>query len=183
MSSDGFVTSKPITAAARWRGAATGALTVTLSVLAHTAAGGALPTGSGAALLAVVAATLGALAATMAGGETTRGLLALLASGQVFGHLLLAVAGNHHAATSGSPPLVMVAAHVAAVFVGAALIAAAGRLGDALSRAAHAATTPGCAPVRVGPAGAMRSADQPLRSALELAASVSHRGPPVAFTR
>ena len=54
------------------------------------------------------------------------------------------------------------------------------RLADALSRAVHAVTrtrpATGAAHGRRQP---VRSADQPLRSALALAASVSHRGPPV----
>jgi hypothetical protein len=171
------------TLAARWRGAATGALTATLSLVAHTAGGGALPSGSGAALLAVMAATLGALAATMPGAATAFGLFLLLASGQVIGHLLLDAAGHQHAAALGPPSTVMVVGHVAAVFAGAALIAAATRLADALSRAVHAVTAPVRPPVFTRPVGAVRSADQPLRSALALAASVSHRGPPVERTR
>lgn len=171
------------TLAARWRGAATGALTATLSLVAHTAGGGALPSGSGAALLAVVAATLGALAATLPSAATAPGLFLLLASGQLIGHLLLDVAGHQHAAASGPLSRAMVVAHVAAVFAGAALIAAAARLAEVLSRAVHAVTTSVQPPVCVRPGGAVRSADQPLRSALALAASVSHRGPPVQRTR
>jgi hypothetical protein len=157
-------------------------LTATLSLVAHTAGGGALPSGSGAALLAVMAATVGALAATMPGAATASGLFLLLASGQVLGHLLLDAAGHQHA-PSGPTSTAMVVAHVAAVFAGAALIAAATRLGDALSRAVHAVTAPVHPPVCTRPSGAVRSADQPLRSALALAASVSHRGPPVGRTR
>jgi hypothetical protein len=170
------------TLATRWRGAATGALTATLSLVAHTAGGGALPSGSGAALLAVMALTLGALAATMPGAATTPGLFLLLASGQVLGHLLLETAGHQHAASS-PPSTVMVVAHVAAVFVGATVIAAAARLADALSRVVHAVTASVQPPVWARPVGAVRSADQPLRSALALGTSVSHRGPPVGRTR
>jgi hypothetical protein len=170
------------TLAARWRGAATGVLTATLSLVAHTAGGGALPSGTGAALLAVMAATLGALAATMPAAATRSGLFLLVAAGQVLGHLLLEAAGHQHVAPAPTSTA-MVVAHVAAVFAGAALIAAATRLADALSRAVRAVTARVQPPVGTRPFGAVRTADQPLRSALALAASVSHRGPPVGRTR
>ena len=177
------MTADAITVAARWRGVATGALTVTLALGAHTTSGGGLPSGSGAALLGVAAATLGALASMLACAATARGLLALLASGQALAHLLLGTADHHLVGAPGPTSVVMVAGHVTAVFVGAALIAAAGRLGDALSRAVRATTAAVRPPVCAGPTRAMHSADQPLRSALELAASLSHRGPPVGWTR
>jgi len=169
------------TLAARWRGAATGALTATLSLVAHTAGGGALPSGSAAALLAIVAATLGALAATIPSAANASGLFLLLTSGQVLGHFLLDAVGHQHA--SGPTSTGMIVAHGAAVFAGAALIAAATRLIDALSRAVHAVTAAVRPPVCTRPFSAVRSADQPLRSALALAASVSHRGPPVGRAR
>lgn len=172
------MTPDPTHLAARWRGAAAGSLTATLSLVAHAAAGGALPSGSGAAVLGVMAITLGALAATMPGAANAPILFALLSSGQVLGHLMLGTAGHVHG-TSGPPSVVMFAGHLAAVLVGAALIAAAGRLGEVLSRAVHAATAPVGPPIWPKPACAVRGADQPLRSALELATSVSHRGPPV----
>jgi hypothetical protein len=105
-----------------------------------------------------MAVTLGALAATMPGAANAPTLFALLFSGQVLGHLMLGTA-NHVHGTSGPPSVVMFAAHVAAVLVGAALIAAAGRLGDALSRAIHAATAPVPSPVWAKQARAVQSAD------------------------
>ena len=169
--------------AARWRGVMTGALTVTLALGAHTTSGGGLPSGSGAVMLGVTAITLGALASTLACAATARGLLTLLASGQALTHLLLGTADHHHVGGAGPTSVVMVAGHVTAIFVGAALIAAAGRFGDALSRAVRATTTAARPTVCTRPTRAMHSADQPLRSALELAASLSHRGPPVGWTR
>jgi hypothetical protein len=103
----------------------------------------------------------------------------LLASGQIFGHLLLGSAGHQHTAMAGHGTAAMTVAHVAAVFVGAALIAAAGRLGAALSHAVRSAVAPRRLPIASAPAPAFDGGDQPLRSSLQLAASVSHRGPPV----
>jgi hypothetical protein len=167
------------TLTARWRGVATAALTAALTVAAHAAAGGATPSGVGAALIGVMAISIGALAATLQGAASRPVLLALLASGQIFGHLLLGSAGHQHSALAGHSTAAMTVAHVAAVFVGAALIAAAGRLGAALSHAVRSAIPPQRVPVASAPARAFDGGDQPLRSSLQLAASVSHRGPPV----
>ena len=73
----------------------------------------------------------------------------------------------------------MLAAHAIAVGVGALLVAASDRLCRAVSRAVRAAVRVVAAPVAVAPVVVIGDADQPLRSALLLAASVSHRGPPV----
>ena len=63
------------------------------------------------------------------------------------------------------------------------LIATAGYLCSALSRAVRAADPPESLPVTATPTLAFLDADQPLRSALLLAASMSHRGPPVGAVR
>ena len=167
------------TLTARWRGIATAALTVALAVAAHGAAGGPTPSGAGAAVVGVMAITLGALATAIPQAASWPGLLVLLASGQLFGHVLLGSAGHQHSAMPGHHAAVMTAAHMVAVIVGAALIAAAGRLGAALSRAVRAAIAPQRVPVGCAPAPAFAGGDQPLHSSLQLAASVSHRGPPV----
>jgi hypothetical protein len=164
----------------RVRGVATGLLTAALAMAAHGAGGGALPNGAAAVLLAVLAATAGALAATVSRAGTPRYLVGLLAVGQLLGHLLLSAAGHHHHAAQ--PAAAMVAAHVIAIGVGALLIAAGERLWRALSRAVRAVVRVVCT-VAAQPAAAARRADQPLRSALLLAASVSHRGPPVSLAR
>jgi hypothetical protein len=52
-----------------------------------------------------------------------------------------------------------------------------------MSRAVRAAVRIVAAPVAVVPAVLVGEAEQPLRSALLLAASVSHRGPPVSRYR
>ena len=77
----------------------------------------------------------------------------------------------------------MLAAHLLAIVAGAVLIAA----GDRLWRARVARRARCCAhrlPAgRRAPILSRVGADQPLRSALLLAASVSHRGPPVSLAR
>jgi hypothetical protein len=77
----------------------------------------------------------------------------------------------------------MVAAHVAAVTCAAALIAAASYLCTAVSRVVRTAAAPTPDAVVAAPSPAFGNADQPLRSALLLAASMSHRGPPVGAVR
>ncbi|WKG03327.1 hypothetical protein [Mycolicibacterium sp. HK-90] len=162
--------------AAALRGTAVGSLTATLAVAAHGVAGGVMPSGAVAAQLVVLALTLGAVAATVARANRATALWALLGTGQLLAHMLLATAGHAHDAR---PPLVMLVAHLVAVTVGASLIASGARLWAALSRVVRAAVRA----VRGTPvttlAVATSGADQPLHSALLLAASVSHRGPPV----
>jgi hypothetical protein len=167
------------TLTARWRGIATASLTGALAISAHAAAGGGLPSGAGVVLVGLVALTLGALATTMrhAGGQPV--LLALLATGQLLGHLLLGSAGHQHGALPGHGTVGMTAAHVAAVFLGAALIAMAGRLGTALSRAVRSMLPPRSAPIPAAPTASFDGGDQPMRSLLLIATSMSHRGPPV----
>jgi hypothetical protein len=165
--------------AARLRGSAAGLLTAALAVAAHSVGSGAPPTGAIVAQLAVLAVTVGALAATITRAADVRVLLGLLAAGQLCGHLMLAVVGHHHAAVPVPPPAVMLAAHVVAVGAGAFLIAASERLYRAVSRAVRAAVRIVAAPFASTPVAAVGQSDQPLRSALLLAASMSHRGPPV----
>jgi hypothetical protein len=168
----------PASVAARGRGAAAGALTAALATAAHTWAGGAAPSGAAVALLGVLSLTLGAVAATARVAGTVPGLMTLLASGQVVGHLLLGAAGHQHAATTPSAA-VMTGAHVAAVTVCALLITTADRFGTALSRAVLAITPPESPAPPVATGAVTRSADHPRQATLLLAASLSHRGPPV----
>jgi hypothetical protein len=77
----------------------------------------------------------------------------------------------------------MLAAHLMAIGAGALLIAASDRLCRAVCHAVRAAVRIVATPVDVAPAVPVGEADQPLRSALLLAASVSHRGPPVSRYR
>jgi hypothetical protein len=164
---------------ARWRGAATASLTAALAVAAHAAAGGATPSGAGAALVGAMAITIGALATAVRGATRQPVLLALLSAGQLVAHLLLGSSGHQHVAMAGHGTAAMTVAHVVAVCAGAALIAAAGRLGAALSHVVRAAVPPRRGPIAPPPPRRFDGGDQPLRSSLQLAASVSHRGPPV----
>jgi hypothetical protein len=168
--------------AGRVRGVTTGLLTAALAVAAHGAGGGMLPSGAAMSLLAVLAVTVGALTTTIGHTSTPRLLLALLAAGQLLGHVLLSTAGHQH--TSSAPPAVaMLVAHVLATVAGASLIGAGERLWRALSRAVRAAVRVVCAVVAVQTMAVAHRADQPRHSALLLAASVSHRGPPVSLAR
>jgi hypothetical protein len=169
--------------AARLRGSAAGLLTATLAVAAHGIGGGAVPTGAATAQLAVLAAAIGALAATIARAADARMLLGLLAAGQLLGHVMLEAAGHAHTSSTAPPAAVMLAAHLTAIAAGAVLIAAGDRLCRAVSRAVRAAVRSICMPPAAPAVVATRGADQPLRSALLLAASVSHRGPPVSPAR
>lgn len=170
-------------AAARIRGVATGVLTAALAVAAHGVGSGAAPGGAVVVQLTVIAAMTGALAATSPRAAQARVLLCLLAIGQLLGHLMLSATGHHHTVASAPPAWVMLTAHLVAIAVGAALIAAADRLSRAVSRTVLAVVRvvaePAPAPRVVG----VRRAEQPLRSTLLLAASVTHRGPPVGHAR
>ncbi|OBB10814.1 hypothetical protein A5761_26305 [Mycolicibacterium setense] len=171
------MTGARIDSAALLRGTAVGTLTAALAVAAHGVGGGALPGGAVAAQLTVLAVTLGAVAATVAG--RTAVLWGLLGTGQLVSHVLLATAGHSHSAQPGAA---MFGAHLAAVSLGAGLIACGARLCAAVSRAVRA-VVPERRTVPV-PALCMatRGTDQPLHSALFLASSVSHRGPPVSVS-
>lgn len=164
--------------AAPLRGPAAGLLTAALAVAAHGVASGTPPAGAVAIQFALLAATVGALASTIRRADDARVLLALLGTGQFLGHVMLSAAGHDHAPTAP-----MVAAHLAAVAAGAVLIAASDRLCAALSRAVRVVAWMACPTVAPPSAVAPRSADQPRHSARLLAASVSHRGPPVSHIR
>jgi len=174
------MTAEPSTAAARLRGAAAGLFTATLAVAAHGAAGGGLPTGTAVALLAVLAGTVGALAAGSSRAVDPRAMIGLLAAGQLVGHLML---GAHDHGMHASPGPAMVAAHLLAVAVGTILIGTVDRLCHAVSRVVAATVRRVIAPIPAQPLPVDAGADQPLRSALALAASLSHRGPPVGRAR
>jgi hypothetical protein len=126
---------------------------------------------------------IGALSATIAGSHRLRVQLVVLAAGQLLGHLVLGTVGHQHGNAASPSAAVMVAAHVAAITCAAALIAAASYLCTAVSSVVRTAAAPTPNPVVAAPSPAFGNADQPLRSALLLAASMSHRGPPVGAVR
>ena len=173
------MTGSCIEPAALLRGTAAGSLTAALAVAAHGAGGGALPSGAVAAQLAVLTVTLGAVAATVTAASRSIVLCALLGTGQLLAHALLTVAAGHpHGADPLPPGPAMLIAHLVAVSVGAFLIAGGARLCATMSRVVRAAARPRRLPVVPTPVWLV-GADQPPHSALFLAASVSHRGPPV----
>ena len=175
---------RPPSPAARLRGMAAGLLTAALAVAAHAMAGGAVPPGAAVVLLTVLAVTVGAVAATTDRTADTPALLALLAVGQLSAHVVLTAAGHTHcAAPAGPPAAAMLAAHTVALVIGAALIAASDRLCGAVSSAMRAFVRELPRTLATGAAAAVTAGDQPLRSVLLLAASVSHRGPPVSPAR
>jgi hypothetical protein len=158
------------------RGLAVGSLTAALALAAHGAAG-AVP-GSGATiLLALLAAGFGSLASALERAAEPAVLVALLATGQAVGHLMLAAAGHSHAPVPGGA---MLAAHLLAVVVGALLIAGAERLCRALSTVLGDRTLGRTPPPAVRPIWALARPDHPLQSRLLVAVSISHRGPPPA---
>jgi hypothetical protein len=165
---------------ARIRGAATGLLTAALAVAAHGVGGGAPPSGAAAVQLAILASTVGALAASLVSATHARVLIGLLGAGQLAAHLILGASGHHHPDGAAVPSVAMLGAHLLAVAAGEILIAAGDRLWRAVSRTVRAVVRsvhPPVLPVPTVPT----TADQPLRSALMLAASMSHRGPPVSL--
>ena len=172
---------EPTTTADRLRGVSAGLLTAALAVAAHGAADSAAPSGTAVVLLAVLAATVGGLATTIDRTADAHVLLGLLATGQLIGHLMLSAAGHSHGGRS-SPAPAMLVAHGLAVVAGAVLIAAGDRLCRAVSRIVEVAARAIAQPIPGRPL-VVACADQPLRSALLLAASVSHRGPPVSHAR
>ena len=165
------------------RGLAAGSLTVALATTAHATAGGGTPSGATAAQLVLLAVVIGALSATISCADRFRAQLVLMAAGQVLGHLLLGTVGHHHANVAGPSAPTMIAAHLVAVACGAALISAAGYLCAAISRVMRTTVASTPFPISTAPRVALGDADQPLRSALLLAASMSHRGPPVGAVR
>jgi hypothetical protein len=158
-------------------------LTATLAVGAHGIADGHAPPGAGVALVGVLAATEGAVGARTRRTPGTATLLGVLAAGQLLAHLLLSAAGHPHHLPAGPPTAAMLTGHAVAVLAAAVLLAAADRLCRALSTAAWGFVAAVPEPLASAAAAPAIAADQPLRSALLLAASVSHRGPPVSAPR
>jgi hypothetical protein len=168
------------TAAARLRGTAAGAFTAALAVAAHGIGGGDMvPSGGSAVLLAVLAAAVGAFARSCSRTADLDVLVAVLAGGQIVGHLALGAGGHGHTASATLVPSpVMLLTHLVAVAVGATLIRGCERLCTALSAVLRSS------PYRRAerPATSCRTpdirADHPMRRIQLIAVSISHRGPP-----
>jgi hypothetical protein len=161
---------------ARLRGTAVGILTAVLAAVGHAVAGDGAPTGAAVVQLALLAAAVGAFAATVRRADRFLVLVTVMTAGQVLAHALLSAASHHHGGTS---PLVMLTAHTLALVVVAALVTVGESLCRAVSGALRAATPPPRLPVVSASAVVYQRCDHPLRSAVALASSLSHRGPPV----
>lgn len=170
---------RPVPATALLRGSAVGIATATLTVAAHAAAGGGLPSGVGAVQLALLGLTIGGVTALLRHGDRVVVLIAALAAGQSIGHVLLGAAGHHHGVGGSPSSTVMLAAHACAVVAIAALIAVGEILVRAVSRAVRATAPLPTSPVPPSAAPVLRRCSHPMRSTLLLAASSSYRGPPV----
>jgi hypothetical protein len=170
----------PNSAVANLRGVTVAVFTGALAVAAHGFADGMTPAGGTVALLGVVAAAFGAVAARWARISQTPALIGVLALGQVVGHLTLSGCGTMPMA---KPSPLMLAAHLVAIVCGAVLVAASERLYTALSSAIRRVErTPSglVAPAVLLLAG---RTDPPRQHVRLLAASISHRGPPVSALR
>lgn len=161
-------------ATAALRGAAAGLLTAALTLAAHGVGGGAVLAGAATVQLLVVAAVVGGLAASVSGADDLRVMVCLLGAGQLVGHVVLAAGGHAHAAP---PAAAMVCAHAVAVVVGGLLINTGARLCRVLSRVLRLVGRPNPLPASVSRLSAT-AADQPMRSTLLIACSMSYRGPP-----
>ena len=158
------------------RGAAAGLVTTALSLAAHATGGGHLAVGPATIGLLLVGATVGATATALPRTRNLGPLALLLAAGQVVGHAVLAVGHPHAPAPHGA----MLIAHLAAVVVGALLISVGEQLARMLICVVRRTAAPSGARVSPAPTRPSTPGDQPLFAELLLAASMSHRGPPVA---
>lgn len=170
---------------ARFRGTAVGAFSAALATTAHGLAAGTGPSGGSVALLAVLAGGLGAVVTATERAARPVALIGFLAAGQLAGHLVLGVGAHTHTPTSGAPlpGSVMLAAHVVAVVAGALLVAAAERCYATLSSVLRATGAAPHASAHRRATTALPHPDHPLLRALLIAASISHRGPPVTVAR
>ncbi len=157
------------------RSAAAGLLTAALSLAAHATGGGHLAVGPALVGLLLVGVTVGVTAAAMPRTPNAAALALLLTVGQVIGHALFAVGHPHAGAASHGP---MLAAHAAAVLVGALLISVGEQLCRMLVRVARCTAAPAIAAEFATPPSLFTSGDHPLFAELLLATSMSHRGPP-----
>ncbi|WP_433665881.1 hypothetical protein ACQP06_19025 [Nocardia sp. CA-136227] len=108
---------------ARLRGAAVGASSGAVAILAHGLGGGAtLTQGSALPLLVGACTVIGVVVATLRPRYGLAGTMGLLAAGQALGHAALSMPPGHH---HHSTPAGMLIAHLVAIPVGALVIRAA----------------------------------------------------------
>jgi hypothetical protein len=133
-------------------------------------------------LLLVLAGGVAALVGTWPRAGDRAPLLAVLAAGQLLGHLILDVGMHHPAAAGVMPSVAMALAHVIAVLLGALLIAGSDRLYRAVSSVIKRCWRTPSLPVGVRQPTVALRIEPPAQRLLMLATSISHRGPP-AFAR
>ncbi|MFE7798507.1 hypothetical protein [Nocardia sp. NPDC057440] len=131
------------------RGCLVGLAVGALAIAAHGPAGGGYPDSAAAALVLLIAASVGCAAARSPLARSPIGLLGVLAGGQLAGHWVLSglLGHGHDSGVGASIPLPaaalptgsMLAAHVAATFGCAALIVSAERFYAMASRALRTA--------------------------------------------
>lgn len=116
-------------ARARWlRGGLVGTTSAVLTVGAHSAAGGGIPSGGALVIALLACATVGAAVGCLrveSRGARWLATIAALCAAQVSGHLMLVTAGHHHAGNALGLSPSMAAAHAgAAVVLGLAITVA-----------------------------------------------------------
>jgi hypothetical protein len=120
------------TRAAQLRGVFVGAISGVTAVAGHGFGGAHLPGSAAVVLVVLCSAVIGAVAAAVATRRVPV-VIACLAIGQVLGHYLLGLVGEHAHTAQWSPA--MVAAHLGAALVAAALICTAEGLFGAVATA------------------------------------------------
>jgi drug/metabolite transporter (DMT)-like permease len=165
---------------ANLRGVTVGAFTGALAVAAHGQADQTVPSGGTVALLCVVAVALGAVVARWNRASQTHVLFGVMSLGQLVGHFTLSACGGMPMAR---PSPLMLTAHVAAIVCGALLVAASERLYTALSSAIRKAKRAATVPVTPRLLLITPLDDPPQQRVRLMAASISHRGPPVGAAR
>ncbi|QSE92010.1 hypothetical protein JWS13_26905 [Rhodococcus pseudokoreensis] len=165
---------------AQVRGAVVGSSSGAVSIAAHGMAGGGMPPNEASVVLLLVAcAAVGAaVAALRITGRDGLVLVAALATGQLIGHTTLGLAGEHAHGLGLSTP--MIAAHLAAIAVSAALVRGAERAClralAAVTRIVLAILTP--APVRTATWSATPVYRAKLSLRLLVGSAAGTRGPP-----
>lgn len=167
----------------RFRGVAVGTFTAVLALAAHSLVVPTIPGGGPVALLTVLAVGLGALVSGSDRAARPALLVVALTAGQVAGHLALSTGAHDHLPAAGPPSPLMLATHAAAVLAAALLVVAAERCYATLSSVLRTAVRPPHTHAVGRPGAALPPSDHPPRRALLIAASISHRGPPVTAAR
>lgn len=163
---------------ARLRGAAVGAASGAVAVLAHGLGGAtALPSGSSATVLLAACGLIGVVVSALPRGNTALSTMSVLALGQIVGHTALSLGHTQHQHTFSAA---MLLAHLVAIPVGAIAIRAAEvglrraitsvrRLARVLADAPSPAARPGPTPL---------ADERALLRQLLLRPGIGLRGPP-----